>query len=76
MRAKEFILEYLTYTPHKKDPDTEMDPLEAAAARVNYMIKKGEAIDFEHALKAVSNEVACELEMDPVEVSHRIKGIM
>ena len=76
MRAKEFLKEYMNYTPIKIDPIIPTDPLNDARERIEYLLKKGEARDYDHALKIVSNETACELEMDPVEVKSRIKAIM
>ncbi len=76
MRAKEFIVEYMHYTPTQLEPTSPIVPIDDAAKRVNYLVQCGEARDMTHALKIVANEVACELELDPVEIESRIKGII
>ncbi len=76
MRAKEFLKEYMNYSPTQPKADDPFIPIDDAASRVHYLIRCGEARDMNHALKIVANEVGCELEMDPVEVESRIKMIM
>ncbi len=76
MRAKEFLKEYMNYSTTELEPDNPMIPVDDAAARVHYLMRCGEARDMNHALKIAANEVACELELDPVTVESRIKAIM
>lgn len=76
MRAKEFLKEYMNYMPTELEPDNPIIPVDDASARVHYLMRCGEARDMTHALKIVANEVACELELDPVTVESRIKAIM
>ena len=75
MRAKDFITEYMNHSVEQREPPNETTPLEAAISRIDFMIQKNEAIDFDHALSIVANEIACDLELDPVNVSSRIKEL-
>lgn len=76
MRAKEFITEYMVYNPTQIKGESPEIPLETGTERINYLLTKGEARDFDHALRIVSNEIACEHDLDPVAVSYRLKEIM
>ena len=76
MRAKEFIVEYMNYTPVRNQPQHPHNPIQSAVDRVAFLLQKGEARDPDHALKIASNEAACELEMDPVEVRKRLKELL
>ncbi len=76
MRAKEFITEYMNYNPTQIKAENPEVPLETGTARINYLLQKGEARDFDHALKIVSTELACEHDLDPVAISLRLKEIM
>lgn len=76
MKAKEFIVEYMNYTPVRIEPQSPDVPIQSAVDRVDFLLSKGEARDPDHALKIVANEVACELEMDPVDVRNRLKKLL
>lgn len=76
MRAKEFIVEYMNYTPVHVQPDYQTTPIQSAVDRVGFLLDKGEARDPDHALKIAANEIACELEMDPVDARNRLKKLL
>lgn len=76
MRAKEFLQEYMNYSPTFPEADEPMVPIDDAVSRVNYLMQCGEARDLNHALKIVAGEVSCELDMDTDTVESRIKAII
>ena len=76
MKAKEFLKEYMNYSATFPEADEPMIPIDDAAGRVSYLLQNGEARDMNHALKIVANEVACELELDPITIEARIKAII
>lgn len=79
MRAKEFLKEYTS--PSDLNPSNNMEPItdlnldniDKAIEEMIYKLRKGEARDMKHAISMCSNDMAHQLEADPIEIEARIR---
>jgi len=73
MKAKEFIVEYRFLPIVNPPPQEPYNPIKDSIKRMNYLLKCGEAISLNHALKIVAAELVNEFNIDYEDAITRIK---